>query len=177
VTFQVSRPVFRPPTRPCVLSKRLRSTMNRKSTSPGSVASSQLQWAQFFITFSSPGCTHATGSRGYISDQYTHFLSIYTALRGSKRMRSAINRTSTSPDSVASPQLQCAQFFIVFSSLRCTHAAGSSGDISGQSTPLLSSYTALRAVKETEKCDESHVDLIRQCGKSPVVMSAVLHRA
>jgi hypothetical protein len=134
VTFQVSRPVFRPPTRPCVLSKRLRSTMNRKSTSPGSVASSQLQWAQFFITFSSPGCTHATGSRGYISDQYTHFLSIYTALRGSKRMRSAINRTSTSPDSVASPQLQCAQFFIVFSSLRCTHAAGSSGDISGQST-------------------------------------------
>ena len=77
---------------------------------------------------------HPPPDRGDISDQYTHFLFIYTALRGSKRMRSAINRTSTSPDSVASPQLQCAQFFIVFSSLRCHHAAGSSGDILGQWT-------------------------------------------
>ena len=88
-----------------------------------------------------------------------------------------MNRTATSFDSAASPQLQRAQFFIAFSSPGYTHAAGSRGDISGQSTRFSFTYTALRAVKETaEKCDESHGDLTRQCGKSPVAMSAVLHR-
>ena len=33
----------------------------------------------------------------------------------------------------------------------------------------------MRAVKETKKHNDSHVDLTRQCGKSPVTMSAVLH--
>ena len=35
--------------------------------------------------------------------------------------------------------------------------------------------TALRAVKEAEEHDESKVDFTRQCGKSPVTTSAVLH--
>ena len=35
--------------------------------------------------------------------------------------------------------------------------------------------TALRAVKETEEHDESHIDFTRHCGKSPVTTSAVLH--
>jgi len=50
------------------------------------------------------------------------------------------------------------------------------GGISGQLTRFFTTKTALRAVKETEECDELHVDLTRQCGKSPVTMSAVLHR-
>ena len=78
-------PAFRPPTpRPCMRSKRLRYAMNRTSTSLGIVASSQLQWAQFFISFSSPAYTHASGSRGDISDQSTHISSIFTALRAVK---------------------------------------------------------------------------------------------
>ena len=49
------------------------------------------------------------------------------------------------------------------------------GDISGQSTRFSTTNTALRAVKEAEERDESHVDFTRQCGKSPVTTSAVLH--
>ena len=49
------------------------------------------------------------------------------------------------------------------------------GDISGQSTRLSTTNTALRAVKEAEKHDKSHVDFSRQCGKSPVTTSAVLN--
>ena len=49
-------------------------------------------------------------------------------------------------------------------------------DISDQSTRSSSTYTALRAVKETEECGELRTNLTRQCGKSPVAMSAVLHR-
>ena len=33
----------------------------------------------------------------------------------------------------------------------------------------------MRAVKETQEHDQSHVDFTRQCGKSPVTTSAVLH--
>ena len=59
----------------------------------------------------------------------------------------------------------------------CTHLEAPTppdrGDITGQLTRFFTTYTALRAVKETEECDESHVDLIRQCGKSPVTMSTV----
>ena len=47
--------------------------------------------------------------------------------------------------------------------------------ISGQSTRFSTTITALRAVKETQEHDESHVDFTRQCGKSPVTTSAVLH--
>ena len=46
---------------------------------------------------------------------------------------------------------------------------------SGQSTRFSTTNTALRAVKETQEHDESHVDFTRQCGKSPVTTSAVLH--
>ena len=60
--FQVSRPAFPPRTRPCVRSKRLRSTMNCTLTSPDSVVSPQSQRAQFSIAFILPGSTHATGS-------------------------------------------------------------------------------------------------------------------
>ena len=63
VTFQVNRPAFPPQTRPCVRSKRLRSTMNRTLTSPDSVVSPQSQQAQFSIAFIVPGSTHAAGSR------------------------------------------------------------------------------------------------------------------
>ena len=34
------------------------------------------------------------------------------------------------------------------------------GDISGQSTRFSTTYTALHAVEGTEKCDESHSDII-----------------
>ena len=63
VTFQVSRPAFLPHTRPCVRSKRLRSTMNRTLTSSDSMVSLQSQRAQFSIAFFLPGSTHAAGSR------------------------------------------------------------------------------------------------------------------
>ena len=49
------------------------------------------------------------------------------------------------------------------------------GDISGQSTRLSTTNTALRAVKEAEERDELHVDFTRQYGKSSVTTSAVLH--
>jgi len=84
-----------------------------------------------------------------------------------------MNRTSTSHGYLASPQLQWAQFFIAFSSPGCTHATGSRGDISDQYTHFSSTYTALCTVKETVECDESQVDLTRQCDKSPVAMSTV----
>ena len=47
--------------------------------------------------------------------------------------------------------------------------------ISGLSTRFSTTNTALRAVKETQEHDESHDDFTRQCGKSPVTTSAVLH--
>jgi hypothetical protein len=63
VTFQVSRPAFPPQTRPCVRSKRLRSTMNPRLISLDSAVSPQSQRAQFSIAFILPGSTHAAGSR------------------------------------------------------------------------------------------------------------------
>jgi hypothetical protein len=63
VIFQVSRPAFLPQKRPCVRSKRLRSTMYHTLTSSGNVISPQSQRAQFFIAFILPGSTHAAGSR------------------------------------------------------------------------------------------------------------------
>ena len=49
------------------------------------------------------------------------------------------------------------------------------GYISGDLTDFFTTNTALRAVKETEEHDKSHVDFTRQCGKSPVTMSVVFH--
>ena len=49
------------------------------------------------------------------------------------------------------------------------------GDISDQLTRFFITYTALRAVKEIDECDEAYVDLTRQYVKSPVTMSAVFH--
>ena len=86
-----------------------------------------------------------------------------------------MNRTLTSTDSVVSPHSQRAQFSIACILPGSTHAARSRCDISGQSTRFSTANTALRAVKETEEHDESHVDFTRHCGKSPVTTSAVLH--
>ena len=76
-----------------------------------------------------------------------------------------MNRLLTSPDSVVSPQSQRAQFSIAFILPRSTHAPRPTppdhGDISGHSTRLSNTYTALRAVKEAEEHDESHVDFTR----------------
>ena len=86
-----------------------------------------------------------------------------------------MNRTLTSTDSVVSPHSQRAQFSIAFILPGSTHAAGSRGDISGQSTRFSTTNTALLAVKEAKEHDESHVDFTRQCGKSSLTASAVLH--
>jgi len=40
------------------------------------------------------------------------------------------------------------------------------GDISGDLTNFSFTNGALRAVKVTEECDESHVNLTQYCGKS-----------
>ena len=64
-TFQVSRPACPPQTRPCARSKRLKRAMIRTLNSFDSVASAQLQWAQFSIAIILPGSTHAAGSRWY----------------------------------------------------------------------------------------------------------------
>jgi hypothetical protein len=41
----------------------LKSAMNGTTTSPGILASPQLQLKRFFVAFISPGSTHAAGSR------------------------------------------------------------------------------------------------------------------
>jgi hypothetical protein len=87
-----------------------------------------------------------------------------------------MNRTLTSPDSVVSSSLQRAQFFIALNLPGSNRAAGDRGGISGDLTDFFSTNEALRAVQETQEGDESHIDLTRQCGKSPVATSPVLHR-
>ena len=49
------------------------------------------------------------------------------------------------------------------------------GDVSGLSTRFSTTNKALRSVKETKGHAESHDNITRQCGQSPVTMSAVLH--
>ena len=49
-------------------------------------------------------------------------------------------------------------------------------DISGDLTDFSSTNGGVLAVKGTKKLDESHVDLTRHCGKSPVTMNTVLQR-
>ena len=48
--------------------------------------------------------------------------------------------------------------------------------ISGDLTDFSSTNGGVLAVKGTKKLDESHVDLTRDCGMSPVTMNTVLHR-
>ena len=48
------------------------------------------------------------------------------------------------------------------------------GYISGDLTDFSTTNTALRAVKEFEEHDESHVDFTRQCDKSPITMKQFL---
>jgi hypothetical protein len=50
------------------------------------------------------------------------------------------------------------------------------GDVSGDLTDFSSINGPLHAVKETEKRDESHVDLIRHYGQSTNAINKVLHR-
>ena len=50
------------------------------------------------------------------------------------------------------------------------------GDISCDLTEFSSINGFLRAVKETEERDESHVNLTRHCDKSAVTMNTVIHR-
>jgi len=85
-----------------------------------------------------------------------------------------MNSTATSPGNVARPQLQRAQFSIAFICQE-TQPRLVRGDISGQLTRFSTTNTALCAVKETEKHDESHAELSRLCGKAPLTTSAVLH--
>jgi hypothetical protein len=105
VTFQVSRPAFPPRTWPCVLSKRLRSTMNHTLTSADSVISPQSQQAQLPLRLC---CLEAPTP----PDRGVPFQVSRPAFPPetrpcvlSKRLRSTINPTLTSPGSVISPQL------------------------------------------------------------------------
>jgi hypothetical protein len=50
------------------------------------------------------------------------------------------------------------------------------GGISGDLTDFSSTNVTLRAVKGTEESDESHVNLTRHCGESPVTTNEVLYR-
>jgi hypothetical protein len=86
-----------------------------------------------------------------------------------------MNITLTSPDSVASPPLQRAQFFITLNSPGRDHAAGDRGGISGDLTNCYSRNRALCAVQGTQECDEYHIDFTRQCVKSSVTTSTVLN--
>ena len=85
-----------------------------------------------------------------------------------------MNRTTTSPNILVGPR-----YYEHSSSTRLSHLEAPTplnrGDISGQSTRFSSAYTALRAVKEIQEENESHVDLIQHCGKSPVTTNTVLH--
>ena len=85
-----------------------------------------------------------------------------------------MNRTLTSPDIVVSPSHNERSSPLRLSCLEAP-TLPDRGDISGQSTRFSTTNMALRAVKEAEEHDESHVDFARHCGKSPLTMSAVLH--
>ena len=116
-------PAFSPQTGPCAWPKGLRSAMNHTSTSPDSVASPSLQPAQFSIAFISPGRTHGSRLRWHFRRLDPAFSPQTGPCARSKGLRSAMKRTSTSPDSLASPSLQPAQFSIAFISPGRTHAS------------------------------------------------------
>ena len=86
-----------------------------------------------------------------------------------------MNRTLTSPNSVVRvPSYNERSFPLRLSCLEAP-TPPDRGDISGDLTDFFTTNTALRAVKATEEHDESHIDFARQCGKSPLTMSAVFH--
>jgi hypothetical protein len=88
-----------------------------------------------------------------------------------------MHRTLTSPSIVPTPPLQQAQFFIELNSPGSNHAAGDRGVFSCDLTDFSSTNGALRAVKETQDCNESHDDLTRQCDKSSIATNIVCHLA
>ena len=124
VQFQVSRPAVSPRRRPCVRSKRLRNMMTRTLTSPGSGKSFVTMNAVFhcvYLAWKHPR------RRIEFACQVSRpaFPPRTRPCERSKRLRSTMHRTLTSPDSVVSPQSQRAQFSIAFISPRSSHAAGS----------------------------------------------------
>jgi len=102
--FQDCRPAFPPRTRPCVRSKRLKSTMTRTLTSPDNAVSPPLQLAQFSIAFILPRSTHARRIEEIFQDSRPTFSPRTRPYVRSKRLSSTMNRTLTSLDSVVSPQ-------------------------------------------------------------------------
>jgi len=88
-----------------------------------------------------------------------------------------MKRTMTLPGSVVSPPLQQTQFFITLISTGSNHAAGDRGVFSCDLTDFSSTNGALRAVKETQDCNESHDDLTRQFDKSSIATNIVCHLA
>jgi hypothetical protein len=87
-----------------------------------------------------------------------------------------MNGTMTSLDSVVSSPLQQAQFCFALNSPGSTHAAESMC-ISGDLNDFSSTNVAMRVDKGEKERDESHDNLIRQFGKSPVATKTVHHRA
>jgi hypothetical protein len=86
-----------------------------------------------------------------------------------------MNRTLTSPDVVASRQLQSTRLFISFI-LRKAPTSLDRGDISGDLTDFFSINGPLRAVKGTEDRNESHFDFNQRCFKPEVTMNKGFHR-
>ena len=136
--------------------------MDRTLTSPDSVLSPQLQRVQFSEAYILPKHPRR---RIEVTFQVNRpaFPPLPRPCVQSKRLRSTMNCTLTSPDSVISPQSQRAQFSIAFT-LPETPTPPDRVGISGQSTRFSTTNTALRAVKETQEHDESQVDFTRQCG-------------
>ena len=91
VIFQDCRPAFPPQTRPCVRSKRLKSTMTRTLTSPDSVVSLQSQRAQFSISFGNAGGTEVPNK-------------VVIFLRIARRFRSFALSTRTKTISTPAPR-------------------------------------------------------------------------
>ena len=83
-----------------------------------------------------------------------------------------MNRTLTSLDIGVNPHSQRAQFYhCVY--LAWKHPRRRIEVTFQESRPRFSTTnTALRAVKEAEEHDESHVDFTRHCGKPPLTASA-----
>ena len=72
-----------------------------------------------------------------------------------------MNHTLTSPDSMATPTQQPAQFPTAFISPGRTHASESRWHFRRLDPAFSTTKTVLRGVKGTEECDEAHVDLTR----------------
>ena len=164
----------------CVRSKSTKSTMNRTPTSPDSVVTPPLQRAKFSIPYISHLEAPTPLYRGGISDHldrlFLHISYMGRCVR-SKSTKSAMNRTSTSPGSVISPLLQRALILVLHPVYLTWKHPRRLIEVEFQITLTGFSFPngALRAVIEYEECNEPHVNLTHQCGKSTVATSAVLH--